>query len=162
MYLFRSVFAWSILLSMHISDSEESFSLEKAILWTECYKHLNNAFEVFTSPDANCWIGVVVWIICGLLWCFYQLFHSDGTHSLQRIHRWASDVICISSNLFWWRNKLILNGLRVSEFSANFHFWVYCSFNTNKLNHLKCNEVSASRDKSEGQSAEKNKRGPDR
>ncbi len=50
----------------------------------------------------------------------------------------------------------------MSAFSANFHFWVNCSFNTNKLNHLKCNEVSASRDKSEGQRAEKNKCGPDR
>ncbi len=37
----------------------------------------------------------------------------------------------ISLNLFGWTNKLIcnLNGLRVSTFSANFHFWVNCSFN---------------------------------
>ncbi len=36
-----------------------------------------------------------MWITGGLLWCFYQLFdsHSDGTHSLQRIHWWASDVM---------------------------------------------------------------------
>ncbi len=28
---------------------------------------------------------------CGLLWCFYS--YSDGTHSLQMIHWWASDVM---------------------------------------------------------------------
>ncbi len=35
----------------------------------------------------------------------------------------------ISPNLFWWRNKLILDGLRVSTFSAKCHFWVNYSFN---------------------------------
>ncbi len=41
-----------------------------------------------------------------------------STHSLQRIHRWASDVMLN----FCWRNKLIyiLDGLRVSKFLANF------------------------------------------
>ncbi len=65
---------------------------------------------------------------CGLLVDYCDVFisclgsHSDGTHSLQRIHWWASDVM---PNLFWWRNKLIYisNGLRLSTFSANFHFW---------------------------------------
>ncbi len=61
-----------------------------------------------------------MWITCGLLWCFYQLFdsHSDGTHSLQRIHWFSS------------RSKLIyiLDNLRVSKYVANFHFWVNYSF----------------------------------
>ncbi len=31
---------------------------------------------------------------CGLLWCLSVVWtHSDGTHSLQRIHRWAGDVM---------------------------------------------------------------------
>ena len=32
---------------------------------------------------------------CGLLWCYISCLdsHSDGTHSLQRIHWWASDVM---------------------------------------------------------------------
>ncbi len=52
------------------------------------YKH-----AVFTSQYINGWTGVV-WITCGPLWCFYQLFGlSDGTHSLQRIHRWASGIM---------------------------------------------------------------------
>ncbi len=69
---------------------------------------------------------------CGLLWCFYQLYmdsHSDGTHSLQRIHWWANDVMLHSPNLLRWRNKLIYMGdLNESKFSANFHFWVNYSF----------------------------------
>ncbi len=47
---------------------------------------------------------------CGLLvllWCFYQLLdsHSDGTHSLQRIHCWASDGMQRNSSkslMVWW------------------------------------------------------------
>ncbi len=35
----------------------------------------------------------MVWITCGLLWCFINRdSHSDGTHSLQSIHCWASDL----------------------------------------------------------------------
>ncbi len=30
--------------------------------------------QLFTSQDINWWTGVV-WITCGLLWCFYQLFY---------------------------------------------------------------------------------------
>ncbi len=58
--------------------------------------------------------------------------YSDGTHSLHRIHCWASDVMQISPNLFWWKKKLlciILDSLRVSTFSANIHCWVNYSFN---------------------------------
>ncbi len=60
---------------------------------------------------------------CGLLVNYCNVFiscldsHSDGTHSLQRIHCWASDVML---NLFWWKTNYILNGLRVSMFSAIF------------------------------------------
>ncbi len=55
-------------------------------------------------------------IICGLLWCFYQLFGL----SFWRHPFTAEDP------LFLWRNKLIyiLDDLRVSTFAANFHFWV--------------------------------------
>ncbi len=30
-------------------------------------------FHLLSSPDVNWWTGVV-WITCGLLWCFYQMF----------------------------------------------------------------------------------------
>ncbi len=48
--------------------------------------------QLFASQDINWWTGVV-WVACGLLWCFYQLFDSDGTHSLQSIHWWARDAM---------------------------------------------------------------------
>jgi len=54
-------------------------------------------------------------------------FHSDGTHSLQRIHYCASDVM-INFAKYVQMKKLILDGLRVSIFSANFHFWMKYSF----------------------------------
>ncbi len=62
---------------------------------------------------------------CGLLVDCCGVFiicldsHSDGTHSLQRIHWWTSDA----KYLFWWRNKLIyiLEGW-VSTYYANVHF----------------------------------------
>ncbi len=57
---------------------------------------------------------------CGLLVDYCDVFiscldsHSDGTHSLQSIH-W-NKLICI------------LDGMKVSTFSAIFHFWMYYSF----------------------------------
>ncbi len=64
-----------------------------------------------------------------ILWCFYQLFglSSDGTHSLHKIHWWASHnatFLRLSSD-----EELIFDGLRVSTFLAKFHFWVNYFFN---------------------------------
>ncbi len=67
-------------------DSDETicFSMEKAMLWIEDSRHLSPAH----------WLE---W--CGLLVDYCDVFigcldsHSDGTHSLQRIHWWASDVM---------------------------------------------------------------------
>ncbi len=82
-------------------------------------------FQLLSSQDVNWWTEVV-WITCGLLWCFISCLdsHSDGTHSLQSIHCWDTDAVTHFLQI-WWRNKLIyiLDGLRVSKFSANFHFW---------------------------------------
>ncbi len=62
--------------------------------------------HIFTSQD---WHTEVVWITCGLSWCFISCLdsHSDGTHSLQRIQWWENDVMILFSDIFWWRNKLI-------------------------------------------------------
>ncbi len=65
---------------------------------------------------------------CGLLVDYCDVFincldcHSDGTHSLQRIHWWASDVLLHFSKSVLMKNQTHLHGLRVSTFSANFHF----------------------------------------
>ncbi len=44
-------------------------------------------FFLLSSPDVNWWTGVV-WIIV----MFLSDSHSDGTHSLQSIHCWDTDV----------------------------------------------------------------------
>ncbi len=50
--------------------------------------------------------------------------HSDGTHSL--LNKWCNPTFL----QIWCGNKLILilDCLRVSTFSANFHFWMNYSF----------------------------------
>ncbi len=71
---------------------------------------------------------------CGLLWFYYfyllltVLIHSDGTHSLQWIHWWASDRMLHFSKFDEETNSYILDGLKMSNLSANFHFWVDYSF----------------------------------
>ncbi len=70
--------------------------------------------QLLFSQDIN-WRTGVVWITCGLLWWFYQCLdsHSDGTHSLQSIHWWASDGMLhfsksdeetnsSTSRMAWW------------------------------------------------------------
>ncbi len=47
-------------------------------------------FQLLSSQDVNWWTGVV-WIIVMFLSAVWT--HSDGTHSLQRIHWWASDAM---------------------------------------------------------------------
>ncbi len=64
---------------------------------------------------AFCFINWLTGVLCvtrGLLWCFDS--HSDGTHSLQRIHWWASDVMLNFSKSVLIK-KLILHGLRLNE-----------------------------------------------
>ncbi len=64
----------------------------------------------------------MVWINCGLLWCFYQLFGlSFWRHPFTAEHpllrHWCSDTFLQT----WWRNKLVYisDGLRMRMFSAN-------------------------------------------
>ncbi len=75
----------------------------------------------------------LVWITCGLLRCFYQLFGLSfwrhpftAEHPLMR--HWCSDTFLQT----WWRNKLILilDDLSLSTSSAHSHYWVHCLFKT--------------------------------
>ncbi len=79
---------------------------------------LMDLFQLLSSPDVNWWTGVV-WITCGLLWCFYQLFglsfwRHPFTAEDSLLRQWCSDTVL----QIWWRNKLILilDGLRISTF----------------------------------------------
>ncbi len=82
----------------------------------------------------------------GLLVDYFDVFiscldsHSDGTHSLQRIHCWDSDATFLQ---IWWRNKLIsiLGDPKVSTLSANFHFWVNYSFKMQKDLSVQINNI---------------------
>ncbi len=81
------------------------------------YKHS------FCLHNVNWWTGVV-WITCGLLWCFYHLFGlSFWRHPFTAEHpllsKWCNDTFL---------QIYIMDGLRVNIFSANFHFWVNYSF----------------------------------
>ncbi len=79
----------------------------------------------------NWWTGVV-WITCGLLWCFYQLFGlSFWRHPFTAEHPLVSKWCNATFLQIWWRNKLIyiLDDLRVSTFSAKKNWGVNFSFN---------------------------------
>ncbi len=68
------------------------------------------------------------------MWITDQLFlsavwtHSDGTHSLQRVHWCASAAMLNFSKSFKKKHPYILDGLKVSTLSANTIFWMNYSF----------------------------------
>ncbi len=93
-------------------------------------KCLNDRFvsytQLFSSQDINWWIGFTCDVFISCLGS-----HSDGTHSLQRIHWWASDAMLNFSKSVQMKEQLtyIFDGLVVSTFSANsIFFWVNDSF----------------------------------
>ncbi len=51
----------------------------------------NTQFVTLIDVKVNWWTGVMWIIVMFLSVCLDS--HSDGTHSLQRIHRWANDVM---------------------------------------------------------------------
>ncbi len=72
--LHRSKLIWDWILTWE-TTAEALFHWGRVIMdYDSYYRRLNAGFV--SSPDDNWWTGV--------LWCFY----SDGTHSLQSIHRW--------------------------------------------------------------------------
>ncbi len=109
-----------------------TFSLEEALLWImdsylskkPCIEVKNilmmDLFHLLSSHDVNWWTGVV-WITCGLLWCFYQLFGlSFWRHPFTAEHPLLRHWCNATFLQIWWRNKLIyiMDGLRVRTFSA--------------------------------------------
>ncbi len=57
-----------MLLWTHILARSDGLNLKKPLWWICLFQT-----QLFTSQDVNWWTGMV-WITCGLLWCFYQLF----------------------------------------------------------------------------------------
>ncbi len=94
------------------SDSLKLKSLNDGFV---SYKHAS----LFTLRNIYWWTGVM-WIIVIFLSAVWT--HSDGTHSLQRIHWWASDVMLnLSKSVLMKKLIYILDGLRVSKCSAKLH-----------------------------------------
>ncbi len=74
------------------------------------------------------------WSGVDYLWIIVMFLSAVGTHSLQRIHWWASDVMLKFNLKKQTHLQYILDGLRESRFSASFfHFWVNYSFKNNQL-----------------------------
>ncbi len=74
---------------------------------------------------------------CVLLWCFISCLdsHSDGTHSLQRIHWWASDAmlhfsksVLMNSSTSWmtWEWVYFNLWMNYAFQSLNFVFYKIC------------------------------------
>ncbi len=77
--------------------------------------------QIFASQ----YVYWVVWIIYGLLWCFYQLFELSFWR-----HPFTAEDPLVKNELIY-----ILDGLTVSTFSAKFCFWVNLSFSFHSV-HL--------------------------
>ncbi len=82
-----------------------TFSLDEALLWIIDSDFSENVLMMdlfqllWSSPDVNWWTGVV-WITCGLLWCFYQLFElSFWRHPFTAEHPLMRH---------WWNNTSLL------------------------------------------------------
>ncbi len=124
-------------LDLHVRDNiimllwiMESYFSQKQ--WFEFKNVLKTDLFQLLSPDVNWWTGVV-WITCGLLWCFYQLFGlSFWRHPFTAEHPLLRQWCNATFLQIWWRNKLIyiLDDLRVSKFSF---FWMNYSFNKSAL-----------------------------
>ncbi len=130
-YLFSTAFTYkkcSVCAFFSLDSDDITFSLEKAILWIAIlWTHI--------LPGSN-GLKLKMQKSCGLF--DYLTFfnscldsHSDGTHSLQRIHWWAGDVILYFSKsvLMKKRTHLHLGWPEGESISVNFHFWVNYSFN---------------------------------
>ncbi len=69
--------AWSVQIYL-LTQTRTLFHWRKHYYWLWSHILVTNVltmdlFQLLSSPDVNWWTGVV-WITCGLLWCFYQLF----------------------------------------------------------------------------------------
>ncbi len=92
--------------------------------WLELKR--NNDGYAFASQDVNWWTGVV-WILCGLLRCFYQLFglsfwRHPFTAEDPLVSKWCNVKflqICFDEET---NSSTSCRGLRVSKYLANFNF----------------------------------------
>ncbi len=83
------------------------------------YKHTAFCFSMLT--DGLEWCGSLVVYCDVFISCLDS--HSDGTHSLKRIHWWTNDVMPhFSKSVPMKKHIYIFDGLRVNYFPANTNF----------------------------------------
>ncbi len=119
---YRRVCFFNAILWIEISYFNHNQRLKlKPSYWRICYKHSFSLHKMLT--DGLEWCGLLV----GLLGCFYQLFGlSFWRHPFTAEHPLVSKWCNATFLQIWWRNKLILDGLGVCAFSANFIFgWTF-------------------------------------
>ncbi len=129
-------FRWDILFTGGSNSMDYGLIFLEAAVWSKKNKKtidllfINRRFS--TSQDIV--TNGLDW--CGLLVDCFDVFiscldsHSDGTHSLQRIHWWASDGTLHFSKSDEETNSSTSWMAWGWVFSANFHFWVNFSFNS--------------------------------
>ncbi len=123
-------------------------------LWPETIKCLDGFVSykctAFTSQDINWWTGLI-WITCGLLWCFYQLFglsfwRHPFTAEDPLVSKWCiTKFIQICSNkktfknlvnfqqifIFWWIVPLKLHHYEKVTLSPPIHFTCFWKISEN-------------------------------
>ncbi len=109
-YLFRAVLSCKrcLICADFSPDSDQTtFSLEEALLWImdsyfslKTYEKVLKGLNYWICFLQTCSFCLLQMLTDGLEWCgllvdycdvFISCYHSDGTHSLQRIHLWTSD-----------------------------------------------------------------------
>ncbi len=101
-----------------------SFPCTELLLFN--YAKVNTVFHSMAPlTDGLEWCGSLVDYCDVFISCLDS--HSDGTHSLQSIHWWTSDVMLHFSKSVLMKKKTHLH-LGWPEVSANFHFWMNYSF----------------------------------
>ncbi len=89
--------------------------------------------QLLSSQDVNWWTGVV-WITCGLLWCFYQLFGlSFWRHPFTAEHPLVSKWCNATFLQIWWRNKFMLDGLRIRTILVFFYIYIWVNYSFDLL-----------------------------
>ncbi len=114
--------------------TDEDFS-QKQWIWNK--KLLNWGFISYKYVAFNFTIySLMDWSVVDYLEVLW-ITHSDGTHSLQRIHWWASDGMLNYSKSIQIKKQthLHLEWPEVSKFSANLDFWVNYSFKIKQVLH---------------------------
>jgi len=99
--IFLSWFRWDNPFTGESNIWDRGFGFEvKNVIMADLFLTNTQVLTSKTITDGLEWCGLLV-----MFFISYLDAHSDGTHSLQRIHWWARNVMLNFQNLFRWKNK---------------------------------------------------------